>query len=209
MEKIKEHKMINTQDLDENTLKEGYNELTRFLKSNKSLINVIDGLLDKLNQEENFPFLLVEMTRDILPSLIGNKGTKFLTYILENGYDKFDLTNKIDLNLHMLVKKYGISYVCALKYINNRLDFVTSQLIRTKDSNQMMIRFIRSDKESLTFDLDNDSLASMISTLSDYLAQSLRTSELSKDKLDNLIYSMSDLLEATGIVEQADEDVTE
>lgn len=185
-----------TDNLDKRELQEGYAELKKQIAKNKEIINIIDGLLDSLNKNENFPFILFEMENNILPNLIGTKSTKFLTYILENGYNDFNLTDKIDLALYSLVKKHGITYVCASKFISNQLDFVTTQFIGTSEQNRFMIRFLRSDKKSMVFNLDKKTIIFLISRLIDNLLNGIKVTneDLSKDEIDYLMNSIIRLL---------------
>ena len=185
-----------TDNLDKRELQEGYAELKKQIAKNKEIINIIDGLLDSLNKNENFPFILFEMENNILPNLIGTKSTKFLTYILENGSNDFNLTDKIDLALYSLVKKHGITYVCASKFISNQLDFVTTQFIGTSEQNRFMIRFLRSDKKSMVFNLDKKTIIFLISRLIDNLLNGIKVTneDLSKDEIDYLMNSIIRLL---------------
>jgi hypothetical protein len=206
MSRVQNIEIKESEEIHEQTLKKGHEELKRLLKKNKSLITIIDGLLDKLDKEDNYPFLLIEMNENILPNLVGEKATQFLSYVLEKGYN-FDLSDEIDLELHMLVKKYGITYLSALRFIHNPLDYVSNQFILNKERNQMTIRFIRSDRQTFTFDLDNESLASMISGLLDYLSAGIRNSkeDLPSQSLNELMFSISNFLDATHLMEQVDE----
>jgi hypothetical protein len=212
MNNLREYDVNVDSKFSENSIQEGYNELTESLKRNPSLTKIIDGLLEKLDKEENYPFLLFELNKEIFPNLIGQKGAEFLNYILENGYNDFDLSKETDLQIYILMKKYGVSYSCAVKFLNNQLDFATSQLLGRHDDNKLMLRLIRSDKKSLLLNLDLDSMTSMVSTMINHLAKfkTMTDNKLSDKKVNELLDSIYKLLKEINLEEtneQVDEDV--
>jgi hypothetical protein len=192
-------------------LNEGYKQLKAAFEKDPTLFEQIEKYLTHINNSGNFPFLLFELYEAIFPKIIGEEATNFLFYILKNGLDSidslnFDLSSNFDLKIYTLVKSYGIDFVCALKFIQNQLDFVTAQFISVSGKEEAMLRFIRADKENIVFNVNAETLISMITKLIKNLNSMLKEQNYEPDEnFRNLMYSFYKLMHTVGLVNREDE----
>ncbi|WP_409297773.1 hypothetical protein V1498_06900 [Peribacillus sp. SCS-26] len=207
-----ERKEVSFETIEEELyLNEGYADLLSQFERDKSIVSKLEELLSHLKAEENYPFFLIDLAETIFPRFIGSKAANFVVHILAKGFDQADLSKDFDFQLYVMVKKFGILFVSAMKYVNNQMDFSTSQYIGTNEQDRTMIRLIRSDQSTLVFNLDQDSLTHMIARLSYHLLSSIQFSSKrpSEEKFDELMYNHYSLMIEMGILEPAELDEDE
>jgi hypothetical protein len=192
-------------------LNDGYKQLKAAFEKDPTLFEQIEKYLAQINNPVNLPFLLIELYKVIFPKIIGKEATNFLFYILKNGLDsidslKFDYSSSFDLKIYTLVQIYGIDFVCNLKFIQNQLDFVTSQFMGISGKDEAMLRFIRADKENIIFNVNVETLINMSAKLINHLEFMIKVQNYEPDeKFQNLIYAIYKLMHTAGIANEEDE----
>lgn len=177
-----------------------FEEFKTKFKENPNKINKVKELLSFMDREESYPFWLFEITQNIFPKLFGEKGAKYLIHVLRSGIpNKEELDDELYTELMSLISQYGIQFVCAERFIENPMDYATSQLIISRESDLVYIRIIRADKSMFDLHIDLPTLARFTGHMLDKLVQAIEVKgELPEDVKLELFGYMYKFVKSSG-----------
>lgn len=125
-----------------------FDEFKTKYNSDPDCLEKVTSLLLCLEREHSFPFYLFDVLNDQIPKILGDNGSKYLTYILRYGIpNNDDLDDKMAVDLFAIVSRFGIPFVCAERFVKNPMDYGVLQQIHAIDSDKIYLRIIRSDKK--------------------------------------------------------------
>lgn len=177
-----------------------FEEFKSKFEENPSKIKQVKELLSFMDKEQSYPFWLLEITQNVFPKIFGEKGAKYLIHVLKNGIpNKEKLDDELYTELLSLISQFGIQFVCAEKFIENPMDYATSQLIVSKESDLVYLRIIRADKSGFDLHIDLSTLARFAGHMLDKLVQAIEVKgELPEDAKLELFGYMYKLVKSSG-----------
>jgi len=138
-----------------------YYEFKNHIKRNPELISKLKDILKPLQGGFYYPFVLFQAFHDVLPKMFGENGTRYIFHVLRNGIvdenmndNGSEIDSDIYIELSSLIYNYGIQFMCAEKFVDNPLDFVTLQSAYTFNSTKNFFRIIRADQKYFELELD-------------------------------------------------------
>lgn len=186
-----------------------YNEFRKSFRNDPELISKLRNILEPLKGGHYYPFVIYQSANDLLPKMFGSDGTRYLMHILRYGIvneNMIENSSEIDKDLYVelssLIYQFGIPFMCAEKYINNPLDFVTMQMLYTQDSTESLFRIIRADQNSFEMKLDIDMMLKMAQDLIEKANTVVRQKgvEVDEDRRTNLLGTIYEFMRLNGII---------
>lgn len=178
-----------------------YDEFKEHFHNDPKLILKLRDVLKPLESGHYYPFSLYQSANDLLPKMFGNNGTRYLIHILRNGIvdekmneNGSEIDHEIYIELSSLIYQFGIPFMCAEKFINNPLDFVSMQMGYTNDSTENFIRIIRADQKSFEMKLDVDTMLKIAQDMVEKVNALIRQKKIEPDE-DRSVHLMGTVYE--------------
>lgn len=178
-----------------------YNEFKDSFHNDPKLILKLRDVLKPLEGGHYYPFVLFQSANDVLPKMFGNNGARYLIHILRNGIvnermeeNESEIDQDVYIELSSLIYQFGIPFMCAEKFINNPLDFVSMQMAYTNDSAENFIRIIRADQNSFEMKLDVDTMLKIAQDMVEKVNTVIKQKKIEPDE-DRSVHLMGTVYE--------------